>query len=147
MAKPRLYRGKTPLKIPVATVLTFVKLLDEERVLDEFILKTRKLRLNLGPVTTFLNAKRVPTDKLPRGAAPMATAMAAARTIHARFADEFTSQHGHVRVSVTAPVVNAAKPFLADKGIDKRSAFGASVVGTDPTECPTPNQCPHIPGD
>jgi hypothetical protein len=37
MAKPRLYRGKTPLKIPVATVLTFVKLLDEERVLDEII--------------------------------------------------------------------------------------------------------------
>jgi hypothetical protein len=147
MGKPRLYRGKRPLKIPVATVLTFVKLLDDEHVLDEFVLKTRKLRLNLGPVTTFLNQKRVPTEKLPQGASPMPTAVAAARTVHTRFAEEFTPQHGHVRVSLTAPVVNAAKTFLAEKGIDQRSSFGASVVGTDPSQCATPNQCPHIPGD
>jgi hypothetical protein len=122
--------------------------LEEENLFDEFILSSHALRIDLSPFTSFLNGKGV---DVPQGRPiPMSTAAVASRMVHRQFGEEFAANEvSQARVNVSPRVIYQAKKFIAEKGIDRRSQFAASIAGTNPREkCPGPDpyQCPHIDG-
>ncbi len=142
MATVVTYTGSRPLKMRATTVLAVVKLLEDEHLLDDFILATHNLQINLAPVTSYLSAKTFRASPLSNEGS-MPAALTAARMINQRFAADFAATLADAEVSVPPAVINVTKTFLAEKGVDKRSAFGASIVSANTDDCPRPDQCPH----
>jgi hypothetical protein len=142
MTKPKPASNKS-VSVPVSTVAGLAKLLDEENLSDEFILALHALKVDLSPVMKFLSNKGV---KAPPGKAiPISTAVAATRLVHSRFGKEFAvDKASAATVKVSPRLIYQTKKFLSDKGGDRGNKFAASIVGTDPQQCPTPGRCPHI---
>jgi hypothetical protein len=132
--------------VPVSTVVRLVRLLEEENLLDQFILSSHALRVDLSPLTSFLNGKGV--DVPQARPIPIGAAAAAVRIVHHQFAEEFAANDASAaRVNVSPRVIYQAKKFIANNGIDRRNQFAASIAGTNPRErCPGPDpyRCPHI---
>lgn len=51
---------------------------------------------------------------------------------------------GHT-LRISPEVANLAKQFLFERGVHRKSAFAATVVGKRKKNCPDPYRCPHIP--
>jgi len=129
--------------VRASTILKTVQLLEREGVLDEFILRSKGLRVDLSPFMKFLNRKGVGVPK--SGPVHLGAATAAARMVHSQYAEEFAADKASTtRVKVSPRVVLYAKKFIADKEIDKRNEFAASIAGPE-RKCPGPNpyQCPQ----
>ena len=136
-------RSQKSFSVSVSTVVKVVKLLEEESVLDEFVLASRGLRLDLSPFMSFLAAKGVEVP--PEGPAHFGVAAAAARMVHRQYAEEFAADTAsEARINVSPRLLLQAKKFIAEKGISRRSEFAASIAG-GPKRCPgaDPYQCPH----
>ena len=129
--------------VPTSTVLKTVQLLEREGVLDEFVLRSKGMSIDLSPLMKFLNRKGVGVSK--SGSAHFGAAAAAARMVHTHYAEEFAGDAtSRENVKVSPRAVLYAKKFIAEKEINQRNEFAAAIA-TPERPCPGPNpyQCPH----
>jgi len=135
--------GPKTFGVPASTLVKTVQLLEREGALDEFILRSKGMSVDLSPLLKFLNRKGVGVAK--SGTIHLGAVAAAARMVHAQFSEEFAADAASTEnVRVSPRVVLYAKKFIAEKQIDRRNEFAAAIASPgEPCPGPNPYQCPH----
>jgi hypothetical protein len=134
-------RTQKTFSVHVGTVAKVVKILDDHNLLDEFVLKSGTLKVDLSPFMSFLNQKNVAAPR--GGSVHLGAGAAAVRMVHRNFAEEFAADRAATaRVAVPPRVVKYAKSFIASKNLGAGNQFAASI--TQPGNCPPPDpyHCP-----
>jgi hypothetical protein len=145
MNKPNLYRGKKPVRVKFETVVELARLLQETGYATEFSQLYGHLDLGIEADVDLLLGDDV--NQNSSNARVSVEKLIKALTLHTQSRTKRKNRgvESEAKLTLAPEVVNAAKVFLSEKGIDQRNAFARSITGMRQSDCNPPYECPHIP--